>query len=77
MIGLSPFISIGLSLLLLLGAGVVVRYVFDLVKQARTLTVALKRANDRLQDAAIEIRVGSQTASERVSKLGRKRSPSR
>lgn len=72
LIGLSPVVSIGLSLVLLLGAGVMVRYVFDLVREAKTLTVVVKRAKDRLQDAALEARIEADEARERFEKLGRK-----
>jgi hypothetical protein len=76
-LALSPVVSIALSMLLLLGAAVILRYVFDLVKHAKSLGAALKKANDRLQDATVEIRVEAEEASERVSKLGRKRQRSR
>ena len=71
LLALAPLAWIILAMLLLLGAGVLVRYTFDLVKHAKSLVTTLKTANDRLQDAAIEVRVESAEAAERVSKLGR------
>ena len=73
LLGLSPVISIGLAMLVLLGAAIILRAVFDLVAEVKRLTTGLKRANDRLQDAAIEVRVGAEEASERFGKLGGRR----
>ena len=67
--------TIALSMVLMFGCAVVVRYVFALVAEAKSLATVFRKANDRLQDASIEVRVFGEKVSERMSKLGHARGP--
>ena len=68
----APFYVLG-SAFLLFALAVVVRAAFGLIGEAKSLTRKVAKAGERMQDAAVELRVEAEEAQERAARLGRSR----
>lgn len=71
MLALATAAWIALAALLLFALLVVVLYAMSLVKEARGAAENFSVASARLREAAAELRVEAQRASERVERIGR------